>query len=81
MVDQSLTPNHIILGADVVAEYFIKPLLIEKTAGPFLPHLVYEKEENALRVLDLRISQVANKLIFSRHLKPTNFVEEFDKFL
>lgn len=81
-VDSKLGAHQIILGGDIVKNYFVKPVITGIAKKEFFrPDLIYSHEQELLHLLDSKLSYLWSKLIFSRYLRPQNFLEQFDKFL
>lgn len=81
-VDKELANYHIILWVDIVEKYLIKPVKELKTKKTLFPsHVLLPQDYEIFRLLDNKLAQVSAKLIFSRYLKPTNFLQELDTFV
>lgn len=81
-IDTKLWAHHVVLWWDTVENYFIKPVVAGVLKREFFrPEMVYAHEQDLLHLLDSKLARLWSKLIFSRYLRPQNFLEQFDKFL
>jgi len=81
-MDETLWENEIILWKNTSSDFLIKP--IEKTNNKtnIVDTFGIEiNEKNRLHVIDQEISKIGKKLILSKILKPTNYLEQLDKFI
>ncbi len=81
-VDNDLTAYYLILGADMVYRYVIKPIpAMERRYSTFSATVLSGDEQETLRLLDNKLARLSASLILSRYLKPTNFLQEIDMFV
>jgi hypothetical protein len=81
-VDSTLGAHQIVLWGDMVANYFVRPVTPwSRKKELFRPDMIASHEYELLRSLDTKLAHMSAKLVLSRYLKPTNFLDEFDKFL
>ncbi len=80
--DASLAENVIVIGAETASRYLIKP--IEKIHDLFSivnPERTRESETHILRTLDVELVKISKRLNLVRLLRPTNYIDELDRFL
>ncbi len=81
-VDSKLWAHQIVLWGDIVKNYFVKPVVAGIMKKEFFrPEMIFSHEQDLLHLLDSKLARLWSKLIFSRYLRPQNFLEQFDKFL
>ncbi len=80
-VDNVLDDELIILWTNSIKDFLIKPEIKENKKDIFMPRKVNKNELSLLRALDEKVVKLDKKISLSRALKPTNFLEQFDKFV
>lgn len=79
-IDHTLEQYHVVLWIDSMNGLFIKPVpMIKKRI--FSDSVIVDWEYESLRLLDAKLATIWSKLTLSTYLKPTNFLQEFDKFV
>ncbi len=74
--------NKIILWQQSLANYYIKPIHKSKVSTRSInPDCIIEDELVSLKLLDERISAINKQLNLAQILQPTNYLDEFDKFV
>ncbi|MDD3302902.1 MAG: DUF1704 domain-containing protein [Candidatus Gracilibacteria bacterium] len=80
-IDDSLNRDTIIVGKNILKDYFIKPEENLKKNEIFLPKKVNKNELNILKIIDEKVSSLDRKVSITKALKPTNFLQELDRFV
>ena len=74
--------NKIILWQQSLTNYYIKPIHKSKVSTRILnPEYIVEDEIVSLKLLDEKISIINKQLNLAKILQPTNYLDEFDKFV
>lgn len=74
--------HRIELGTQVLKNYYIKPIHKSQANIKFInPKNILESEVDELMILDKKLHDIAKKLPLLKILFPTNYLDEFDKFV
>ena len=74
--------NKIVLWQQSLANYYIKPIHKSRVSTRFInPDYIIEDELVSLKLLDEKISIINRQLNLAQILKPSNYLDEFDKFV
>lgn len=80
--DPTLKKNTIILWKQTLKDFFIIPSYKSQVITKFInKDYLHSDEIIALTLLDEKINHINKKLNLSKILKPTNYLDEFDKFV
>lgn len=81
-VNPKIHGHRIELGYDVLKDYYIKPIHKSYADVSFISNKnIIESEIDDLRILDRHISDIAKHINLSKMLAPTNYLDQFDKFV
>lgn len=79
---ETLKRKHVELGTETLKYFYIKPIHKSKCDISFLkPRSIFEDELDQLQILDQKIHDITKQFSLSTILKPTNYLDEFDKFI
>lgn len=74
--------NKIIIGKNTASQYLIKS--IKKVSEPIKiinTEKIIHEEESQLKIIDYKLSQINWFLSLTKYLRPSNYVEQLDKFI
>ncbi len=81
-VSKEVQWNKIILWQQSLTNYYIKPIHKSRVSTRLLrPECFVSDELVSLKLLDEKISTINKQLNLAQILKPTNYLDEFDKFV
>lgn len=81
-VSKEVQGNKIILWQQSLANYYIKPIHKSKVSTRILnPECIVEDEIVSLKLLDEKINTINKQLNLAQILRPSNYLDEFDKFV
>lgn len=74
--------SRIELGTDTLSKYYVKPVHKSHIVSDiFADGVILPDELDELQILDQKIYDIGKELILSKYLKPTNYLDQFDKFV
>lgn len=82
IADDNIKGNKVVLGSSSLHNYYVSPTHKSKVETKiFNSDILMEDEVVALKLLDDKITLINKQLNLSKILKPTNYIDEFDKFV
>lgn len=74
--------NHVELGTETLKSFYIKPIHKSKIDISFIKQdSIISDEIDQIQILDQKIHDITKTISLSSVLNPTNYLEEFDKFI
>ncbi len=81
-LDEKLPQDRIVLGYNILQDYYIKPIRKEYVNISFInPDKIIEEEVEKLQLLDSKIHKIHQKLNLTKILYPVNYLDELDNFI
>lgn len=81
-VDYIRSENRIELGTDAIKGYYIKPVHKSQANTKFIDTSnIIESEIDDLQILDRKLYDISKRIVLSKYLFPTNYLDEFDRFV
>lgn len=80
-VDNVLDDEVIILWTNSLKDFLIKPEVKENKKDIYMPKKMNKNELSLLKTIDEKVVKLDKKISLSSSLKPTNFLEQFDRFI
>gem|GEM_PF-1363046 len=82
VVSTQLSGNRVELGMEILHPFYLKPAHQSHISSDiFAPGAVVDDELDDLQILDQKLYLIAKEVSLSRYLKPTNYLDQFDKFI
>ncbi len=81
LVDESLDNDVLVLWTNIVKDFFIKPEVNINKNEFLIPKKINKNEISLLKIIDEKVIKLDKKISLTNALKPTNFLEQLDKFI
>lgn len=81
IVDDSIETDSIILWTNAIKDFLIKPEIKTTRKEIYIPKKLNKNEISIMTTLDEKVMKLDKKINLTSSLKPTNFLEQMDKFI